>query len=183
VGCGMGGYGSGRRRNKKDTTEGYLCLDINTFRKRGRWKFLSGVSTWWRGDVKRAAVSYVIMDHEAVLYWRNRFGESFQQRVPLASADMNYGRRYFFLCPSCQRRVTKLYAGIHFYCRHCYNLTYESCQKSHDHFCGLLGLSDKEYRNFFKTIEYSRDLQGRKRVGARMLRRLNRYMEKSNVRF
>jgi hypothetical protein len=80
--------------------------------------------------------------------------------------------------------VTKLYAGSKFYCRHCYNLTYESCQQSHDRFLWqLLGLTDKEYRNLFKAVEYGRKLEGRKRVGVRMLRRLNRYKEKSNVRF
>ena len=179
----MGGYGSGRSSGKKDTAEGYLCLDINTFRRRGRWRFLSGVSTWSRGEVKTASVGYVIRDHEIELYWHNRRDEFIEQSLPLASVEVNYGNRYFFLCPACRRHVAKLYAGSKFYCRRCYDLTYESCQRSHDGFSGCLGLTDKQHRNFFKAVEYGREIQSRKWVGARMLRRLNRYVEKSNVRF
>jgi len=41
------------------------------------------------------------------------------------------GVRYWFLCPSCRKRIGKLYtplSGREFKCRHCYNLTYESSQ-------------------------------------------------------
>ena len=41
------------------------------------------------------------------------------------------GVRYWFLCPSCSKRVGKLYAPLsadEFKCRHCYNLTYKSTQ-------------------------------------------------------
>ena len=50
------------------------------------------------------------------------------------------GFRYWFICGLevngryCGRRVAKLYlppGGIYFGCRHCYNLTYKSCQE-HD---------------------------------------------------
>jgi len=133
--------------------------------------------------VKTASVGYYVRDSEITLYWCTRNDESIQQHVPLTSVTVNYGVRHFFLCPACQRRVTQLYAGSKFYCRHCYNLTYESCQRSHNSFHARLGLSDKQYRNLFRTMEYARELKGRKRVGARMLRRLNKYVEKSNVRF
>jgi len=62
-------------------------------------------------------------------------------RVELATTPCNFGGvRYWFICPlvvngrACQRRVAKLYlppGGRYFGCRHCYNLTYESC-KEHD---------------------------------------------------
>jgi hypothetical protein len=179
----MGGYGSGRRFHKKDAADGYLCLNVNTFRRRGQWRFLNGTLTWSRGEVKTASLSYVVRDHGITLYWRNHNDEPIREHVPLASVTVNYGVRHFFLCPACQRRVMKLYAGSKFYCRHCCNLTYESCQRSHNSFNARLGLSDKQYRNLFRTVEYARELKGRKRVGLRMLRRLNRYIEKSNVRF
>lgn len=50
------------------------------------------------------------------------------------------GQRYWFLCPAvvegvlCENRVGVLYlppAGGLFACRHCWGLTYESCQQSH----------------------------------------------------
>jgi len=50
------------------------------------------------------------------------------------------GVRWWFVCPlvvsgqACGRRVGKLYlppGGRYFGCRHCYDLTYTSCQESH----------------------------------------------------
>jgi hypothetical protein len=44
------------------------------------------------------------------------------------------GSRFLFLCPRCLRRTAKLYlpsGGIHFRCRICYRLTYQSCNDSH----------------------------------------------------
>jgi len=62
-------------------------------------------------------------------------------KVELVNTPCNYGGvRYWFICPlvvngkDCRRRVAKLYlppGGKYFGCRHCYNLTYESCKK-HD---------------------------------------------------
>ena len=59
----------------------------------------------------------------------------------LVSTPCNYeGRRWWFICGLivngnyCGRKVGKLYlvpGGIYFGCRHCYNLTYRSCQE-HD---------------------------------------------------
>jgi len=50
------------------------------------------------------------------------------------------GKRWWFHCPLikdgqiCNRRVGRLYlpsGGHYFGCRHCYDLTYPSCQNSH----------------------------------------------------
>jgi hypothetical protein len=58
--------------------------------------------------------------------------------------DMNYpvsldwtachygGRRPWFLCPCCGRRVSVLYGGKTFACRHCHNLAYD-CQREEVH--------------------------------------------------
>jgi hypothetical protein len=61
-------------------------------------------------------------------------------RINLTTSCPNFGgSRWWFLCPlvvagrACSRRVRKLYlppGGRHFGCRHCYSLTYESCQTS-----------------------------------------------------
>lgn len=62
-------------------------------------------------------------------------------KVQLVTTPCNFGGvRYWFICPlwidgrQCGRRVAKLYlppGGKYFGCRHCYNLTYKSCQDSH----------------------------------------------------
>ena len=53
------------------------------------------------------------------------------------------GRRWWFICPlvvngqACNKRVGVLYfsSGKYFGCRHCNNLTYESCKESHKNHC------------------------------------------------
>ena len=75
------------------------------------------------------------------------------QDISLTTTPCHYGGvRHWFLCPAvvdgvlCENRVGKLYlppAAQVFGCRHCYGLTYESCQQSHkydrvmDHLEGL----------------------------------------------
>lgn len=62
--------------------------------------------------------------------------------IELVTAPCRFGgRRYWFICPAvkngvpCRRKVMKLYLPpgqtIYFACRHCYELTYRSCQE-HD---------------------------------------------------
>lgn len=67
--------------------------------------------------------------------------EHFDYKVQLVRTPCNYGGfRYWFICPlvingiPCGKRVGKLYAPpseAYFGCRHCYDLTYKSCQE-HD---------------------------------------------------
>ena len=40
------------------------------------------------------------------------------------------GKRPWFLCPHCGRRVRMLYGGRYFLCRECHGLTYESRQRT-----------------------------------------------------
>jgi hypothetical protein len=85
-------------------------------------------------------------------------------KVWIVSTPCHFGnRRWWFICPlvingrSCNRRVGALYlaSGKYFGCRHCYNLTYESCKDSHklDKFLASLamdsGLSIKEVKEYF----------------------------------
>jgi len=59
--------------------------------------------------------------------------KSFDYFVDLETTPCNYGgKRWWFLCPSCNRRCRVLYNTIStniFACRLCHNLTYESQQK------------------------------------------------------
>lgn len=56
--------------------------------------------------------------------------------VFLTWTNCNYGgRRPWFLCPKCNRRVAKVYLRYNiFLCRHCHDLTYTSCQESGDRY-------------------------------------------------
>jgi hypothetical protein len=58
-------------------------------------------------------------------------GKTIFQRVPITWTDLHFGgRRPWFICRCCGRRVAILY-GLrdYFACRHCYELAYESQQE------------------------------------------------------
>ena len=57
--------------------------------------------------------------------------EPVEQVISFDRTPCNYGgRRTWFRCPRCGKRVAVLYgAGKYFFCRHCYDLTYASQQE------------------------------------------------------
>lgn len=83
----------------------------------------------WRGRIQKIGgtevlpLSYYVGD-ELVSY-----------SVELDTTHCNYGgKRYWFLCPICKKRVAKIYLppkGKYFACRACHYLTYRSCNE-HD---------------------------------------------------
>ena len=162
----MGGSGSTRWGNhvKKTTVEECRSLDLKDFYRKGalRWGVRwSGSSTWTNSltGAKLASIgvaldttdqarpwlrlSYTITDRET--------GEKadYDYRVPLTFAPLPFGGgRWWVICPlvkegqACGRRVGKLYlppGGRYFGCRHCYDLTYRSCQESDRRVGRLLG--------------------------------------------
>lgn len=66
-------------------------------------------------------------------------GDDLEYPITLVPTPCRFGgRRWWFLCPAtangiyCGRRVGCLYLppnAIYFACRHCYNLTYQSCRE------------------------------------------------------
>jgi hypothetical protein len=71
-----------------------------------------------------------------------RFNYRIEEVIHLQSTHPHFGGvRWWFSCPrkvngkkQCGRRVAMLYRGpgrLRFACRHCLDLTYESCQKAH----------------------------------------------------
>jgi hypothetical protein len=68
-------------------------------------------------------------------YRHKRYGQEWEdvrQDVPLDWTPCHFGgERPWFICGNCGRRVAVIYgAGKYFACRHCYDLTYRSCQES-----------------------------------------------------
>jgi hypothetical protein len=74
-------------------------------------------------------------------YTIKRSEENIDFKISLQTTHPYYGgARWWFTCPlstngrPCYRRVGKLYlppGGKYYGCRHCYDLTYTSCQESH----------------------------------------------------
>jgi hypothetical protein len=149
----MGGYGSGRWRDhtKKDTVEDCRFLDAS------RWMreeiLCAGIRRWgswiWRNaqtGEQTASIGYEVNTTDMAVPWVRLYYTftasqvNIDYRVRLQITFPNFGGlRWWFICSlsvnggACQRRVSKLYlppGGRYFGCRHCYDLTYTSCQES-----------------------------------------------------
>ena len=150
----MGGSGSGShyhwwRGSKKQTVQDCRTLDANRWMREGILK--AGLDRWgsWRWTYRSGnsfSVNYEVqtldMDSPRV---RLFYSWTLSGRGEPQSADYHLrltttrprfgGLRWWFLCPlaGCGRRVSKLHlppGGRYFGCRHCYDLTYTSCQES-----------------------------------------------------
>jgi hypothetical protein len=132
----MGGSGSGGwyRWNKKELTMEQKRIDIRWMRKQNYlWSGYSGSLSWSRRGGNTGSIGFRMEEDRMVLNYRHRprgdEWEDIEQIISLSQTLCNYGGyREWFLCPRCGKRVAILYgAGKYFFCRHCYKLTYESC--------------------------------------------------------
>ena len=137
----MGGPGSGNwwRWDKRDTTDEHRSIDVRQWARDG-WLAPGRHfwSLWKRGEQVTGSIGVTVAGRPGaeaehlVLDYRCRVGvgewEDVRQTVWLEWTACHYGgRRPWFCCPSCGRRVALLYgAGVYFACRRCYRLVYES---------------------------------------------------------
>ena len=117
----------------KRTADGCHSLDVNRLKRKGALTPGKGSSvSWSHGDRRTGSIMILAEERRLVLYYRSRsYGEEWQsvtEPVRLCWTPCHYGgRRPWFVCPGCQRRVGKLYVpGKYFLCRHCYDLAYGS---------------------------------------------------------
>ena len=174
----LGGYGSGRyghmpgQKRPKTTVEECLCLDIGWLYRKGMLTPPNISTVSWsytpldkeKEDRSAGSISIYALENALKLSYVVTNPDAGEKReycitVPIVRVPCNYGGvRPYFTCPDCHRRVLKLYkpsSQAKFSCRHCYNLTYRSCQDSGDDHararartgraCRKLGI--KEYRN------------------------------------
>lgn len=151
----MGGRGSGRWRGLKirTTVEECAFLDINAIRREGfKAKGKAPVFVKTRRALKKKSIGYIeyavrsTRDQKPVIlfkYFLKREGDiqEVEEQVVLQSTRPFFGgSRWWFTCPimqgdtPCKKRVAVLYlppGSLYFGCRHCYDLTYRSCQESH----------------------------------------------------
>jgi hypothetical protein len=130
----MGGSGSGRRWNSKETTSNYYQLDIRRWQRKGLLtKFQRFDCLCWKVDVVpapnlHAKPNRVILSRLDSSEWK--------RPVWLDWTPCNYGgSRAWFLCPApnCGRRVAILYYGRDVACRRCRQLAYDCQQESAKH--------------------------------------------------
>jgi hypothetical protein len=134
----MGGPGSGHwyRWNSKTTTESQYEIDIRRMKKQ---RYLhpgaAGTLSWrCRGEVS-GYIDFRVETDRFVLDYRCRQNggewESIEDEIFFTWTPCNYGgKRQWFLCPGCNRRVAVVYGGKYYRCRHCHGLTYASQQES-----------------------------------------------------
>jgi hypothetical protein len=149
----MGGYGSGRWRGhtKKNVVEDCRVLDMNLWAREGilregihhfgGWKWCSAAT----GE-ETASIGYEVNTTDMNFPWVRlyytftRTQEHMNYKIRLQTTQPYVGGvHWWFTCPllrlerACNCRVSKLYLppGSRYYgCRHCYDLTYQSCQES-----------------------------------------------------
>ena len=134
----MGGIGSGcwYRWNKKETTESKKRIDIRWMKKNGYLSTKhSGILRWTLNGKPTGSIGYRVESSRMILTYRQREngGEwvDIQQCIHFDHTECNYGgKRCWFLCPGCNRRVAVLYGDKYFLCRKCLNLTYSTQQES-----------------------------------------------------
>lgn len=135
----MGGFGSGRVQNGKDTTSDMRALDIRRLQRDGM--LTPGRWFMWKWSRKGEEVASIQIRTEAdrvILNYRSRSngGEWQPMEYPVHlewTACHLGGRRAWFRCPvrGCGRRVAVLFGGSIFACRHCHQLAY-ACQRKSD---------------------------------------------------
>ena len=135
----MGGFGSGRRLQGKNTTNDYRQLDVRRLQRDG---FLKPGHTfgwqWESGNKTMATINvHTEIDKITLSYKQRSNGSDWKDQsypVWLEWTSCNYGNwRPWFLCPAkgCGRRVAILYGGEIFACRHCYKLAYLCQRETH----------------------------------------------------
>jgi len=131
----MGGRGSGNwyRWKTKTTTNDVKRLDVRLMQRNG-WLTPNrqGKLNWTRNDEPWGDINYRCYSDRLELNYRYRENgsewESVSQRINLDKTGCHYGGgRPWFLCPRCNGRCALLYCdGKYFFCRKCYQLTYET---------------------------------------------------------
>ena len=145
----MGGYGSTRWgwHIPKTTVENCRKLTIYSL-KPYLVPGYAGNVRWYRGERETGSIGYQVMGGEKpsavnlnyTITKRDGDKKELEYSVELQTNPLVWGGvRYWFTCPlmkdykPCNSRVGCLYlppSGDYFGCRHCYDLTYRSCQES-----------------------------------------------------
>lgn len=140
----MGGYGSGRD-GVRPVAERSHALPIGLFTPTLRTMvpgdFETGPLVRWRWPSGQVAASlrYSVSctDGGQLTIWLAYAtqGRSISDPISIVTTQLHYGgKRYWWVCAECDRRVGVLYCppgAAYWRCRHCYQITYTSSNQSH----------------------------------------------------
>lgn len=145
--------------DKKDTVED--CTQLSIFKLK-EFGLLNGYHattlTWTRKLSGKQSSIGIVVDTEDELYVKVNYTitdrstdekTDYDYKIQLTTTPCHFGSvRYWFICPLslngvyCGRRVAKLYkapGAVYYGCWHCYDLSYESRNKSHSGWIGQVG--------------------------------------------
>jgi hypothetical protein len=166
-GSGSGPYGDGGKI-AKSTVEKSLSLDANKLKAElyddnsfiWSWSWEVGVAPWIKKEKSEVAI---FIEKELMILSYSTCSNKYLDPVGITWTKCNYGgKRPWFLCPGCTKRVGKLYLknGI-FRCRKCNDLTYKRCQISGNDFSviteRMYELADRLQLKDFKVYELDRN--------------------------
>ena len=136
----MGGFGSGRYLGivAKRTTSDYFSIDVRRWKREGLLEPHQTFGWQWRTQDGKIAASigvHTLPDKVILSYRYRKPGEEWRdERYPILLdwTECNLGgKRPWFLCPGCGRRVAILYVDSLFQCRQCLRLAYQSQREGH----------------------------------------------------
>ena len=131
----MGGPGSGNwcRWNKRECLDDNISVDVRRWKRDGLlWSGNSFSWQWTINGEPSNSIRIKVEDQRVILFYRQRSSGSewrdIEEHVHLTYTETNFdGSRVWFLCPSCGRRVAKLYSQVpYFICSLCCDLPYQS---------------------------------------------------------
>lgn len=176
--------------SKKEEADGLKQVSVAFLRKHGYFNggWHSGTITWSRHGEKAGSMSVQSSIDESEQYIKfiytqtdNNTGgkKDFDYKIPLTTTPCYFGgKRYWFICPLsvngryCGRRVGVLYkAGDYFGCRHCYDLTYNSRNRS-----GIFKTAGQTIS--IPELERLENEVKRKYYAGNMTRKYKRYLKK-----
>lgn len=131
----MDGRGRWSRHDAKSRVGDYLRLDAHALARRfdltkpgrGGWRWSWSTPL---GGERSASIKFWVVPDTGIELDYMFAGEPVGEYIaPIVATVPNYGgRRYWFLCPRCGRRIRSLYGGRYFLCRTCHGLTYATAQ-------------------------------------------------------
>ena len=140
----MGGFGSGGHNRRKYYVEGCRRIDIREMQRAGtlrvqgtviytiRWS-RNGESTGSMGIYYSSGDRYVTAKY-TVTYKDTGRQEDRSDIINLCFVSTGYGKRAYFVCPICGKRIMVLFViGSDLKCRVCANLNYRSSQANRDY--------------------------------------------------
>ncbi len=159
---------------KKTTVEECRSVSISFLRKHNYLLgYCSGGIVWknyYGEETSSISVTVSTMNRNSYVrfqytntHWQSGEKTDYDYTASLATTRCHFGGvRYWFICPlvkngvPCGRRVGTLFltpGGNYFGCRHCYDLSYNSRNESHDNYLGVLGKALEIDRRIEKVEE------------------------------